>query len=111
MRTLSDALTERDQILTAMDVDAAKAFIANHGGFVPSGVINWVKVLHLARYEVRSLPDELVRESHIWLAVHGAQSVMTLSPTSPYCRAAMDLIFPKDLTDALVFRNAEGAAP
>lgn len=85
-----------------MDIDAAKAFIAKHGGHVPRRTIDWTKVLHLARVECKALPDEAIRESHIWLARNGAQSVMTLPPTSPYVRAAVDLIFPKDVTDAFL---------
>lgn len=99
MTTLQDALAERDAILTAMDIEAAKGFINRHDGFVPKGNIDWERVLHLARFEVTTLPDELLWESRIWLARHGAQSLMMLPPTSPYLRAALDLVFPKDLTD------------
>jgi hypothetical protein len=99
---INEAIAERDQILMVMDVEAAKVFIAKHGGFVPKGHIDWIKVLHLARFEAKSIAPELVSESHIWLARNGAQSLMTMPPSSPYVRAALDLIFPKDLTDAYV---------
>src|SRR4051812_39157664 len=89
--SLAGALAERDQILTNMDVDAAKAYIAKHGGFVPKGAIDWTRVLHLARLEVTTLPADVNMDSRIWLARNGAQSVMMLSADSPYLRAAMDL--------------------
>jgi hypothetical protein len=97
---LEIALDERDQILRRMDVDGAKQFIAKHGGFVPKSSIDWVKVLHLARYEVTTMPEDMQWSSRIWLAQHGAQSLMMLPPHSPYLRAAMDLVFPKDVIDA-----------
>jgi hypothetical protein len=100
MPTLPEALAERDQILMAMDIDAAKAFIAKHGGYVPRGKIDWTRVLHLARFEVQTMPHEAIWESRMWLAKNGAQSVGTLPETSPYLRAAIDLIFPKDIMDA-----------
>lgn len=97
---LTDALAERDRILVAMDVDAAKAFIAKHGGVVPRRSLDWTKVLHLARFETRTMPEDLFWESRIYLAQNGAQSIATLPPTSPYLRAALDLIFPRDLITA-----------
>lgn len=99
---LTEALRERDRILAAMDVEAAKTFISKHGGFISSRPLDWIKVLHLARLEVTSLPEDLIRESRIFLAQNGAQSIPTLPATSPYLRAAMDLIFPEDLTDAFI---------
>lgn len=102
MTELQGAIAERDRILTAMDVDAAQAFIAKHGGFVPKQAIDWTRVLHLARFEVTTMPTRLSQDSHIWLAKNGAQSITELSPSSPYLRAALDLIFPKDLTDAQI---------
>lgn len=100
---LEVAIAERDRILMDMDSEAAKSFIAKTGGFVPkSNKINWVRVLHLARFEVRSLPEVYVKESQMWLARNGAQSILMLPPTSPYLRAAMDLIFPKTITDAFI---------
>lgn len=100
--TLNEAIAERDGILIAMDVEAAKAFIAKHGGRVPKSTIDWIRVLHLARLEVTSLSSNLAMESRIWLARNGAQSLTMLPPASPYVRAALNLIFPKDLTDAYV---------
>lgn len=109
MTTIAEAIAERDQILAAMDVDAAKMFIVKHGGTVPRGTLDWIKVLHLTRYETRSLPAEMVSDSHIWLARHGAQSISTLPPTSPYVRVVMDLLFPRNLTDAVLEQS--GAVP
>ena len=94
------AFAERNRILLAMDVDAAKSFIVEHGGTVPKRPLNWERVLHLARFEVATIPDELRADSRIYLARNGAQSLLTLPHGSPYVRAALDLIFPKRLTDA-----------
>lgn len=99
---LNDALAERNRILEALDVDAAKAFIAQHGGSVPSRKMDWLRVLHLARFEVTNLPPDLVTESQIYLARTGAQSVATLPAASPYLKAAMDLIFPSALVKVVL---------
>lgn len=103
------AIAERNRILQAMDIEAAKTFIAKHGGVVTKRKIDWERVLHLARFEcAKGLPEEVWRESQIYLAMHGAQSLMMLPPTSPYVDAAMNLIFPKNLTDDYI-REMEGA--
>jgi len=99
---LAIAIAERDRILINLDADGAKAFIRLHGGTVPRGKISWLRVLHLARFEARSLPAEVQRESHIWLARNGAQSVMTLPPDDPYLLATMDLLFPRRITEAVI---------
>lgn len=102
------AIEERNQILRDMDIEAAKAFIAKHGGVVTQRKIDWVRVLHLARFEcAKGLPDEGWRESQMWLAMNDARSVMMLRPTSPYVEAALNLIFPKQLTDDYI-RQMEG---
>lgn len=100
--TLTDALAERDRILADLDVDAAKAFIVRHGGVAPKRSMDWLRVLHLARFECRSIPPELVGESRVYLARTGAQLIADLPERSPYLRAALDLVFPKDLTDAMI---------
>jgi len=99
---LAAAIQERDEILLAMDVARAKGFITAHGGKVPARSLDWVKVLHLARYEVTSLPEPERRASRLWLAMHGAQEVRSLPLTSPYLLAALDLIFPRDLIDTVM---------
>lgn len=99
---LTAALADRDRILADLDVEAAKAFIVRHGGVAPKQPMGWLRVLHLARFECRSIPPELVGESQVYLAWTGAQAIADLPPTSPYLRAALDLLFPKDLTDALI---------
>jgi hypothetical protein len=100
--SLDAALRERDDILTRMDSEAAKAYIVTHGGKVPRENLDWEKVLHLARLEVTTLPGEVRSESRVWLARNGAQSIMTLGPDSPYVTAVLDLIFPAALTDAYI---------
>jgi hypothetical protein len=95
---LSDALAERDDILINMDVDRAKDFVKRHGGTVHHN-LNWERVLHLARYEVKTIPHELHQDSHIYLARNGAQSVMDLNPNSQYARCVLHLIFPFNLTE------------
>lgn len=105
MESLDIVIAERNHILRKMDIDGAKHFIAKHGGFVPKSSIDWVRVLHLARYEVRTMPEDMHWESRIWLAQHGAVSLMMLPPRSPYLRAAMDLIFPKDMTDEYIAKG------
>lgn len=97
---LIDALAERDRILTDLDIDAAKAFIANHGGFVGSDQLDWLRVLHLARLEVQTMPPDLISDSRVYLTMTGARSIGTLPEASPYLRSAIDLVFPRDLTDA-----------
>ena len=95
-----ETMAERNRILSAMDVEAAKAFIVQHGGHVPGGPLDWVKVLHLARFEVTTLPPELITESQIYLARNGAQRIGMFPPGSAYERAALDLLFPKDVFEA-----------
>lgn len=102
---IREANVERDRILMAMDIPAAKQFIASHGGYVPRGNIDWTRVLHLARFEATSLPEEHRTASHIWLAQNGAQSLMDLPRESPSARAALDLIFPNDLTEEFIRRE------
>lgn len=102
------AMDERDQILTAMDVEAAKRFIVKHGGSLPKRSLDWLKVLHIARFEWQGAPKELVTESRIYLARNGAQSMVMLPSGSPYLRAAQDLLFPRNPTEAYV-RWAVGA--
>lgn len=89
------AVAERDHILATMDVEAAKRFMVEHGGIVPKGAINWVYVLHLARWEVASLPEPLRIESCIWLFGSTGRSLAMLSPRNRHRRVAMDLVSPK----------------
>lgn len=93
-------MKERDAILVSMDVDKAKAFIAEHGGAVPRSIKDWERVLHLARFECVKIDHRLRVDSQIYLATTGAQSVDSLPPNSPYLRAAMDLLFPVDTFEA-----------
>lgn len=99
-QALDDALAERDSILMTLDVDRAKAFITQHGGTLPGGKIDWLRVLHIARFECRSIPPEYVTDSQIYLARHGAQSIRTLAPGSTYTKAALALLFPPDTVEA-----------
>ena len=92
---VAEANVERNAILTAMDIDAAKAWITKHGANAPKNV-NWVMVLHIARLETVSLPEKLHWESRIWLARNGAVSLST-TPNKRECLVALNLIFPKDL--------------
>jgi len=90
-------MRERDEILVAMDIERAKAFILLHGGTVPKRIPDWERVLHLARFECTNIPSELRQDSQIYLAMTGAQTIATLPQNSPYVRAALDLIFPVDV--------------
>lgn len=104
LNTLMVALAERDEILRTVNIEGAKAFIVKHGAKLPR-VADWERVIHIARLEVTSLPQGLRDESLVYLARTGARSLSRgtrLSPKSPYAIAAMNLIFPKTLTDALV---------
>ena len=103
---LAKALKERDDILLAMDVEKAKAFVVQHGGTAPPH-LDWVRILHLARFEVTSMPDEAKTDSHIWLAAHGAKSISMYPQDSPYVLVTLNLIFPKHLTDAYI-KSVEG---
>lgn len=97
---LEAAIAQRDEILKAMDVDRAKGFILATGGTVPKRALDWTVILHLARHEVTTMPEDLHMESKVALARSGKYGIASLSPKSPYLLAAMDLIFPKTLTDA-----------
>lgn len=99
---LTAAIAERDRILKDMDIEAAKAFIVKHGAKIPTRPLDWERVLHMARFEVTTMPDELRTASQIYLARNGAQSVMSLPHGSPYLAAALNLVFPKDLWDSTV---------
>jgi len=100
---LNVAIAERDRILTAMDVDSAKAFIAKHGGHVPrQRRFDWERVLHLARFEASSMPEDVWWESRIWLARHLGKSLGGLPERGPYARATVDLLFPRDLTESYI---------
>ena len=94
--TLKESIKERDEILLSMDVERAKSFIKKHGAPLPSGRINWEQVLHMARFEVTSIPEEDRIDSHIWLAQNVGASLATLPPDSKYVRVVLDLIFPRD---------------
>lgn len=98
---LTAALQERDRILTAMDQEAAKAFIVKHGGSAPKN-LDYELVLHLARHEVTTVPHELHMDSKIFLARSGHYGLAMEAPNSRYARAALDLIFPKTMTDDAV---------
>jgi hypothetical protein len=105
------AIAERDRILIALDVDAAKAWIVQYGGKAPKNV-NWPMVLHVARFEcesIRASHNRLWWESRIWLAKHGAVSIGN-DPDKRACVVALDLIFPKALTDAFIATMHEGQA-
>lgn len=111
---LTEAIQERDRILVDMDVEAAKAFIAAHGGRVTKRKIDWVQVLHMVRIEVLTLPEAMRHESRVWLAQRGARSILTLPGNSPYVLMAMELAFPRDVTEAfatgVMAEHAGGAA-
>lgn len=96
---VTEAINERDRILTDMDIEGAKAYIVKHGAKIPTRPLDWERVLHLARFEVTTMPAELRIASQIYLARNGAQSLMSLPHGSPYATAALNLIFPKDLWD------------
>lgn len=100
--TLDIALAERDEILRTMDVERAQQYIAKHGGTVTKQDIDWIKVLHLARLEVTSIPEAMRQESRLWLAQNGARSLKDYGMTSPYGRMTIDLIFPATLTNAYI---------
>lgn len=94
---IAAAMADRDRILSALDVEDAKRFIVAHGGTIPRRPLDWLQVLHLARFDVMTTTDEDRTDSRIYLARTGGQSIGTLPATSPYLTAAMDLIFPRDL--------------
>jgi len=92
---IAKAIAERNAILMVMDVDAAQRWIVAHGASAPKNV-NWEMVLHIARLETVSLPEECRWESRSWLARNGAVSLST-TPQKRECLVALNLIFPKDL--------------
>lgn len=98
---ISVAIAERNRILIDMDQDAAKAFVVEHGGKAPKR-LDWEIVLHLARCDVETISDDLRQESRIFLARSGYYGITSLPQNSFYARAAMDLIFPHDLTEAFI---------
>lgn len=92
-----EALALRDKILMNMDVGAAQKFIMHHGGDVPNRPISWIKILHLARIEITSIPEHYRMESQIWLARNDPRRISDYPPTALYPRVAADLIFPRNL--------------
>lgn len=92
--TNAEVLDKRDDILKRMDVQGAKEFLREHGGFVAPDRMDWVRILHLARLECVVIDHEFREESHIYLARTGAQRVSMLPSGSPYLKSAMDLLFP-----------------
>lgn len=108
---LESILTERDQILMDLDQDAAKAFVIKHGGKAPS-TIDWEIVLHLARWEVETIPAEEKQETRIFLARSGKYGIASLPQNSVYARVTLDLIFPKDIiSDAYISEFVKGGKP
>ena len=95
------ALAERNRILIAMDQEAAKAFIVRHGGTAPKH-LDYEIVLHLARWDVETIADDLRQSTRVFLARAGKYGIAQMHPNSPYVRAALDLIFPKTLTDQYI---------
>ena len=96
---IAESVAERDTILVTMNEKEAKRFVAKHGGKVDTR-LDWERVLHLARIESISLPIQAREESRIWLAMRGENPISMRPEQSPYVRAVLSLIFPKDLTDA-----------
>jgi hypothetical protein len=97
---IASTIAERDRILLAMDEAAARAFVAKHGGRAPQNV-NWTMVLHVARFECETIRRDhgtLWWDSRIWLAKNGAVSLGT-TPERRECLVALDLVFPKSLTE------------
>lgn len=100
---LAEALDERNRIVAAFDIEAAKAWVIKHGGKVHAQA-NWERVLHIARMEINTLPERMRSDSHIWLARNGAIGLST-APNHRDCLQALDLIFPKTMTDELIARS------
>lgn len=96
MSNSTEILAERDRVLAALDTIEAREFIRKTGGKVPGGNLDWFKILHLARLECfgDAITDEMRTDSRIYLAMHGAESIGTLSHRSPYLSAAMEILFP-----------------
>lgn len=95
------ALIERNRILVEMDQEAAKAFIVQHGGTAPTH-LDYEIVLHLARWDVETIADDLRQSSRVFLARAGKYGIAQMNPKSPYVCAALDLMFPKTLTDKYI---------
>lgn len=89
-------IAERDRVLTALDVPGVQAFIRAHGGHVTERPVSWTAILHMARVEATSLPDELRTESRVWLAIH-RQPEVHVAPPGPALSMALDILFPPDL--------------
>jgi hypothetical protein len=96
------AITERDRILADMDIEAAKGYIVKHGGTLPKRPLDWERVLHLARFEVTTMPPDLRTASHVYLIRTGVQPLGISAHAGPYVKAALNLIFPKAMTDAYI---------
>lgn len=92
---LKAAIAERDEVIASMDAEQARRFVAKHGG--GRYHLNWGVVLHLARWEIETVPWELREESRIFLAREGKYGVTQMNPRSHYAKAALDLLFPKDV--------------
>lgn len=103
---LQSALAERDRILIALDQSAAKEFIVKHGGKAPEN-LNYELVLHMARHEVTLMPENLHMDSKIYLARSGHYGLAMEPPKSQYARAALDLIFPRVMTDQFIEQHAD----
>lgn len=97
---ISEIIRQRDTILMDMDTDAAKVFIEEHGGRVTGRKINWERVLHTVRFEVRGssvVPDDAITESQIYLARNGYPPLAALPSKSPYLESALSILFPQDV--------------
>lgn len=98
---LQAALAERNRILESMDQEAAKAFIVKHGGLAPKN-LDYELVLHMARHEVMTISEDLRMDSKIFLARSGHYGFAMEPQNSKYARTALDLIFPKTMTDEAI---------
>lgn len=94
---LAAAIAERDEVIASMDAERARDFVAKHGG--RRYHLNWGTVLHLARWEIKTVPDHLRRESRLYLARDGKYGILQMNQRSNYAKAALDLLFPRDVTN------------